>query len=472
MTQSGNAFQGITKTRLVMNTFFALLWYVFTYNFVIQVLHLPGTLQSLMQVVGEGVLLLLAVCTLRRRIDWVVILSFVALAAYTNKLNNESWMIFINGLRTYLPMLIMLPVIRFMLSTRERTIEFVRRMDTSLFIFLLIQAPCMMVQIFYAPHGNPDYVGGSLGNFASGLVSHLIYLASFYLMRRKWDNGLSYLSNFKRNWLLVVLLIPTFLNETKISFVFLILYFILSATFDRKFVKNLLCMIPIAAITIIVGVEVYLNATGADLEVFTPEYVENYVTSDIMLELIEQDKIEEADDWVSSSMTTNPDYPRGIKFMMVQVMLDEHRNGGWLFGYGIGQYKGGTIVELSDFARKYKYMITGTVISGVVFMVELGIMGVLWLIFYLLVLFGVFRKWKVINHNLRVYLVIDLVVLLLYGPDLFTMASMAVITYVAMMSVRWRLTEMLPEPDVSFHKVLRWLHLDIKHPKPSDDHES
>lgn len=471
MTQSGNALKVVTKTRLVMNTFFALLWYVFTYNYVIQVLHLPGALQSLMQVAAEGVLALLAVYTLRRRVDWVVILSFLALAVYTNKLNSESWMVFGNGLRTYLPMLLMLPVVRFMFATRERTTEFVRRMDTNLFIFLLIQFPCMVVQIFTAPYGNPDYVGGSLGNLASGLVSHLIYLVSFYLMMRKWDRNISYIDNIKKNWLLPVLLIPTFLNETKISFVFMLLYFILLIPLDRKFFKNMLYMLPIAAAAVVGGMEVYMSTTGAGSDVFTFEYLSEYVSSDVMVDLVEQDKLEEADDWISSSLTSNPDYPRGIKIMMVQVILDEHRNGGWLFGYGIGQYKGGTLVGQSKFAKRYSYLITGTMISGVVIIVELGLMGILWLIFYLLVLFGVFRKWKIINHNLRVYLVLDFIIILLYGPDIFNIAVMAVFTYAAMMSVRWRLTESIPQPDVSPHRVLRWLHLDRKHPKPSDDHE-
>ncbi len=471
MTQSGNALKVITKSRLVMNIFFALLWYVFTYNYVIQVLHLPGTLQSLMQLASEGILVLLAVITLRRRIDWVVILSFIALAAYTNRLNGESWLIFANGLRTYLPMLMILPVIRFMFATRERSAEFVRLMDKSLFIFLLIQFPCMVVQIFTAPNGNPDYVGGSLGNFTSGVVSHLIYLVSFYLMGRKWDKNLSYLANVKRNWLLLALLAPTFLNETKISFVFMLLYFLLLAPFDRKFVKNLLFMIPIAGVAVAGGMEIYMSTIGAGSDVFTTEYISEYVTGDVMVELVEQDKLEEAEDWVSSSMTANPDYPRGIKFMMVQVLLDEHRNGGWLFGYGIGQYKGGTLVGQSKFAKRYSYLITGTMISGVVVIVELGVTGVLWLIFYLLVFFGALRRWKVINHNLRVYLVLDFIIILLYGPDIFSIAPMAVFTYAAMMSVRWRLTEMLPQPDLSLHRVLTWLRLSKDQHKLPDDHE-
>lgn len=470
MNRTGEASKAITKTRLVMNIFFGLLWFLFTYNFALQVVHAPGVIQSVLQLATEGVMVILAILTLRKAIDWVVIISFLVLAGYTNSLNHESWLVFGNGLRTYLPMLLIPPVIRFMLSTRERATEFVKRMDKSLFIFLLIQLPCMFVQLRTAPDGNPDYVGGSLGSFMSGVVSMLIYLVSFYLMRRKWNSKRSYLGNLKDNWVLLALLLPTFLNETKISFIFLLIYFILLVSFDRRFIKNVLIMIPIVMVVLIGGIQIYLRSAGASEEVFTIDYLNEYFSSDVMVELVEQDKLEDADDWIASSMTTNVDFPRGIKFMMVPVMLNEHRHGGWIFGYGIGQYKGGTLIGQSEFAKRYSYLTTGTVISGIVIIVELGIMGIAWLIFYILVLLGVFRSWKVINRNLRCYVALTVIIILAYGPDLFMISAMCVIVYTAMMSVRWRLTEMLPEPDTSFHRVLTLLHLP-HHSKSIKSHE-
>lgn len=478
MTQTIEAPKEISRTRLVMNIFFALFWFMSTYCFVIQVLHLKNSVQSILQLAGEVILVVLAAFTLRRRIDWTVIISFLILAAYTNVLNDESWLIFINGLRTYLPMLLLPPIIRFMLSTRERAAAFIHRMDKSLFVFLLIQLPCMIVQLRTAPDGNPDYVGGSLGDFASGLVSVMIYVASFYLMRRRWDQNSSSFENLKRNWFLLALLLPTFFNETKISFVYLALYFLLLVPLGRKFIKNILPLFPLAAVMIIGGMQLYMKYSGETSRVFSKEYINEYILGadrDIMdvdevMDLMTDDILEDADYWISSNSTSLVDYPRGIKFMMIPIVFNEHRTGGWLFGYGIGQYKGGSLVGQSEFAKKHNYLITGTMISGMVIMVELGLFGMVWLIFYLLVLLGAFRKWRLVNWNLRLFILVMIIISLLYGPNMFYIVMMSVVTYVAMMSVRWRLTEMLPRPDTSLHRVMEWLHIHPKRSK-SSDHE-
>lgn len=439
-----------TKYQLVCNTLFVLFWVLATYNFISQ--ELAGREVPIVELgvrlLGQGVIVLLGLWTLRSRTDIIIIAAFCALTLISTVwVNNQGFMVWVDGLRLYIGFLFMVPVLRYLLADRQFRNWFIERVDRNLFRFLLLQFPCMVWQ--FLRYSNFDLVGGSLGYMMSGVISNLIYLCSFYLMLRRWDKTKGYMANIMANWLLVVLLIPSFLNETKISFVFMLMYLFFLIPMDRQFIKHIVWIAPVIGLSLLGVSYLYLSAIGGSSYVTDGASVAKYLVGDeAALNMVEG--IMEHND-----QAVDQDFARGLKFAVIPAIMNRNPPA-WTCGYGIGQYKVGDSADKVAFAKQYQWLLSGTMIQGLVVWLETGLLGVgLYLLFWLVIL-GVFRRRLGRNKQLQWFLGINALVFTVYNAPFFVIPYFIIFLYMMLISADWDSLPAYKPVNILGSRPIRW----------------
>ena len=437
----------VYKYKIVTHALLITFWVLALFPFVLQesVSSIYDATNSYFFIAGEAVILFLTIWTISKKIDFIVIGSFLAIALVSTWLNDESIFLCINGIRTYLPMLCLLPITRYLLATRARVEYFIPRMDRSLYIFLWVQVPCMVYQCIL--YGAYDQVGGSMGWMMSGVISCLIYTISFYLMLRRWNPDKSYMANLRDNWILLVLLFPSYLNETKISFIYLAMYFFLLIPMDRKFLLRLGYLSPLFILALAGAGYLYLSMANADNDnPFSAEYIQNYTFGDDHVQSLV------LDGYMNTIMpdVEELDFARGLKFAAIPIVLTDNPYG-WYLGFGPGQYKGGTHVDKTEFAEEYDWLLRGTAMMGMIVILELGGFGIAWIFFYFFVLFRFFKRVRKREARLQVFMFIMMITVMLYASNFILTAFTLIFVYISMVSSRWGLMKLVPAPEIWLH---------------------
>ena len=424
----------ISKGALVIYWLMFTFWFLGVYPFLIQL----DSYQLFLNVDGnvtiffEGCYIALGLLLLRNRWDKAVVYGFIAIAFISTVLVNglpvKEWL---NGLRFYAPMVFLLPVVRYAFATRPRREFFMELMDRSLYVFLWLQVPCMLYQLIV--YGGWDYGGGSLGFYQSGLISELIYVISFYLMLRRWDYSKNYFRNLVNNWILLFLLFPSFLNETKVSLVYIVFYFLLLVPVNRKFVKSMLITLPLLCFMIWLFNYFYMSVYGSRTEsgeILTMEYFDYYVIGDEASFDIMELAYENADD------SEDTDFQRGLKWVALPWLMDDHGAESWIWGNGTGILKGHSNDDPSEFAIPYGWLFQGTIMTLYMLILEIGIVGVVWFVFTYVVLF---RKaaGRRRQKQLVLYLIGLLITVIVYNTSMNYFFFTLVFYYLAYVSLYW-----------------------------------
>lgn len=392
---------------------FTAYWLVAAFGFVAEeIAPFIEPMRTPVLIAADAIVIVLGLWTLHHKFDIAILVSYVIISfASTIWLNHSPLIIWLNGTRVFVGVLFLVPVLRYMWDDENRHDTFLRSLDKQLYIFLWIQAVCLTWQCI--KYGACDHGGGSIGNMFSGTVSWSIYLFSFYLMRRRYDPKNLLRSIIANKWL-VILLLPTFLNETKVSIILLGLYFVLLVPFDRTMIKRILLMAPAAVAIVALGCYVYVTVL--------PDEDSDFTNIDFLLNeyLFASDlDIDEAVGGVSWLIeyddTTLPDIPRASKIVFTPVVLEENPGHEWL-GFGMGLYNGSSHMELTDFARKYEWLVLGTNPYLLHIFIQLGLIGTLWLIaFYV----GLYRiRPRIYSHRdtgTMLYSLITVLMLLIYA---------------------------------------------------------
>jgi len=210
----------VTRPILYEHILFAVFWILGTCGFIGDELFDVFTKQrSLILLACDALIVLLGLACLRHRADVITIVSLTVLAITASvPLNGIPWKLALNGTRVFVGAMFVYPIFRYFWDDPKRHDHFIRRLDKNLYLFLWLQVFCLSYQYFV--YGAGDHGGGSLGNWYSGTISMLIYLISFYLLRKRVDSK-HFWSSLWINKQYFFLLLPTFLNETKVSFVLL-----------------------------------------------------------------------------------------------------------------------------------------------------------------------------------------------------------------------------------------------------------
>lgn len=427
----------IDKYRLYSWLFFAAFWISQCFGFVSEELLPPiNTFRGTVVLLCETVIFLLGIVTLvenRNKGDNRVAVSFLVIAFISTVIiNREGVVALFNGARDFFGLLFIIPIIRYFFTSRKGGENYVRSFDRQLMIYLWLQAVCVTWQ--FIKYGAGDNGGGTMGEGASGVVSTCIYFVSYYLMTKRWDASKGYFRNLWNNFILIFLLYPSFLNETKISFIFLFCYFLLLIKLDKAAVRKFIIAIPVLFAIIAILFPVYLDITDQDADrVLSEEFFDQYLFGgeelDHMVEvaLLVQDgtiEIDALDVW-------SVDIPRFTKILWLPQTLDDSK-GGMIFGAGLGQFKGGRSLDMSRFARDNQWALLGSRPWSFFVIIQLGLIGLLW---YLS------AAWKILDFkhnsypfakNVKVFLSVILFLVLFYNESLRSFQFCVLLFYIAM----------------------------------------
>lgn len=399
----------ISRYKLYKRTFLVTLWVLITWGGVIQVLPPLQGLTMALTMACDIVILLLGVLTLRQRGDLIVVGSYLIIGIVSTVLVNRlSFVTFFNGSRDFFGLLFAIPILRYLMSG-ENGAAFRRSFDRQLYVWLWLQAVCIPFQAIV--YGVGDDGGGTFGVGGSGMVSMLIYVISFYLITKRWDSA-DYLGSLRRNWVYVFLLFPTFLNETKVSFILIVAYFLLLLRFDRTLFIKLAYIVPVAIIGILGLGAVYFSVTGADPdEVLSMDFAEEYLygldldqTIDIAI------RVQDGDFEVDPHEPWAVDIPRIAKLVLISPYLRDEP-GGLALGAGVGQFKGVVGDKMTRFARLNWWLLGGSRPMAFMILVQLGYVGLLW--FYAVLGRDTFQRHCRRRFSRQMILLVALCVLIL-----------------------------------------------------------
>lgn len=436
----------VFKTRFIANILMATFWILAVYSFVTQQTSeaFYDATWHHVQLAGDAVIIILGLWTMRKRIDIFLLIFYLVLSLSSMFLNHNGWIFWLNGTRHYICFVFILPIIRYLTDTPLRREFFIYLFDRALYLFLWIQVPAMIYQCIL--YGAYDKVGGTLGWMCSGVISTLIYLISFYLMLRRWDYSRSYMENLKKNWILIFLLFPSYLNETKISFIFLAMYFFFLVPMDRKFIKRIIIVLPIIGLALCGAGYMYLKlvaggSLGVD-DVFNKDFIQVYLEGDDeMVELIETFVADGADE------TNEGDYPRFAKFSVLPFVMDNYPHTEFV-GFGAGQFKGGTFVPKSEMSQEYNWLVKGTQMQLMVVLLDLGWIGFIFVVLFMCVLFYKPRG-SLRNIQLQTYLIIITIMTFLYTSSFMVMVFSIIFVYLGYISDNWQWCKELPPKGLS-----------------------
>lgn len=423
----------IAKSGLIFRIVSIILWIGATIGFISdEFLPFLESSVSVVFFINGLILLVLGLWTLRNKIDKLIIGSFVVISVLsTIIINKESFFVWFNGCRDFFGLLFCLPIFRYLFSSSDSK-EYKDSFDKQLYIFLVIQVFCIGWQ--FVKYGAGDHGGGSLGNGNSGTISLLIYIISFYLLSKKWNTDYSYFKNLQNNKQFIFLLLPTFFNETKISFVLLFCYFILLNRLDKTVIFRQLKLIPLLCILLYGLFLLYAKVTNQELDQLTgTEFYSSYLFGGDQEALMEL-AIRNLDGEFEAESVWVLDLPRFAKFAFVPEALSTTK-GGLILGAGLGQFKGGTHADKTNFAIEYEWLLRGSVPTAFYIVIQLGIIGLVWFICYILFVISFStRTTSYLSVNLKLFLLAETIILLFY-LDVFRILTFAMLfVYLAMAS--------------------------------------
>ena len=396
----------VSKSILIQRALLGVFWVLGTIGFICDE-FIPGleSVRSYILLACDGMMVLLGLACLRHRTDAAFIGTLTLLGLISSLFLNRLPILFtINGMRVFIGVMFCYPIFRYFWDDPNRRDRFIKAFDKNLEVFLWLQVPCILYQFIVYTAG--DHGGGSLGNWYSGTISMMIYLISFYLIRKR-INPRHFISSILTNYKYVLLLTPTFLNETKISFVLLVLYFILLVPIGKRMFARALIVVPVMSLLFGVGYMTYkmtytgeVSKTADGLDIFSEEYLMEYMFMDV-------ERAEEDATWnMENNENGLADIPRATKFLLLP-MFEENEPGHIPMGFGVGHFKGGTKLSHSELYDQYEWYLIGTIPYFIHVYLQLGLVGILWYIVFLVSIFvrhpeGLSKR----DLNMQLFLVI------------------------------------------------------------------
>lgn len=236
----------------------------------------------------------------------------------------------LNGLREPAFFISSLIIIYDFFQSRVREL-FVAHFTRFLLIFALLQIPVTVYQVI--TFGATDYVGGTFGWGGSGILTQLLFLIAFYFIVRRGSLPDGTAFDIKKVFLYSILLIPCALNETKISFIFLPLFFSLIALTSGKVYRA----IPVIILSVLLGLfwEYFYSTNVQETRtVFDLQFIEKYMYS---------------------GSTNSEDMPRLARIpIMFHLMRGDI--GAILLGFGYGLFGGANVLGMTQLGKSLSFL--------------------------------------------------------------------------------------------------------------------
>lgn len=341
-----------------------------------------------------------------------LIISLLSLLVNIKSLDITSFM---NGMRDFIPYFFF-PVLYINLFRLAQVESLIKKFDKFLYIFLASQIPVTLMQ--FMKYGAGDSVGGTLGVGSSGNLTILVYSCTYFLMIKDFDQKRYFRSFMKKSYLLIFW-IPSFLNETKISFLMMILFFLFLAPVKANAIfKYVMIMFLIIPVTYLFD-HFYAQTTGHSFfdEILTEDYVDRYLVGD---------------------RDTNEDFdiPRLAKINMAfQIQKDSQ----FWFGNGPGQFKGGTTLSLTPFALRYQWLLKGSIPMLFLIFVQVGMFGLIIFIIFWLTLLRISWKNRLVENskNIGLFLSAVFILIMFYNQSLRNLFVCGILMYFMIFAGYW-----------------------------------
>lgn len=245
-----------------------------------------------------------------------------------------------------------------------------------------------------------------------------------------------YVASLIENKWLVILLYPTFLNETKISFIFFILYFILLMPIDRRMFVRLMVSSPIVIVIVVLLFNVYSITTGNKDDVMSVDYYMNeYLFAGDDNDII---------DWMEYlydhgedlAIDGSNDLPRFTKIALIPELNAEYPGHG-ITGYGIGQFKGGTMVERSKFYVDNEWLLRGSIPYIYQMYIQIGLFSLLFFCWLWVRFTSLKNNEKKIELGIIIFISVQLLIVLFYNDMLAYWFPSLIFFYIFSQAMRW-----------------------------------
>lgn len=289
------------------------------------------------------------------------LIMFVIISTISYLLSNNTYILtHINGIRETFVFICYFYLMDTLSTSRERE-NMIKEFSTFAFIFLIIQLPVSIIQ--YLQFGPGDSVGGTYGDGGSGLLTFSIFLLIYFLIEY---NIKSPSERLKTAFPFLVFLLPIALNETKISFVLLLLFFTSFANFQKM--TSLIVFISIGILAVVSFSFFYSTQENVSYKnpiegIYSNDFLENYLNGEI-------------DDGFE-------DIPRFTKLTAgVEVLVKDDV---LFLGKDYGAFMFNQTKSRTEFSKKYKWLLIGTIPYSFYLLMSGGVLLFLlinWMIFF------------------------------------------------------------------------------------------
>lgn len=415
-----------------------MLWTVACFGFVAEELLPPlEGMRPLVMLACDAMALMLGLFTLRDRRQLWVVGSFLLISLTSTILVNRLGLVtYINGSRMFFGMLFVPSILLYLLHDRQAD-RWRSGIERQLRIFLYVQAVCITWQ--FVRYGAGDHGGGSMGMGFSGIVSALIILISYHFVARDFDTDNFWASLWQKRQY-IFLMYPVFLNETKISFVFLAFYFVLLFRGDVRSMSKMVVAIPVAAVAFALLYMLYMTATGLEsddeMDIANTDFIKEYLFSDNAEDAVENmqnlvDHGEEAMDAVDG-MSGTQDLPRFVKIAVTPITV-ARSNGGTFLGAGLGHFKGGTVLERTEFYKENEWLILGTMNLYMFVYMQMGLLGMFWFGFAIWALLDFGSRPFHESYRMKLFLLLVTIVSVFYNESFSTLIFCIIFSILAVL---------------------------------------
>lgn len=389
---------------LPVNIFFiCIIFHVYS-GFIADTMFDKSTLINIFRAIADILIIYISVFSFRQKSNRIIGLFigvYFVLSFMTYVVNYEYYdiMTHFNGLRDPLLFLCSLSLFNYILNSNQKA-KFIKTFNKFLIFFAISQIPISFIQYF--EFGAGDSVGGSFGGGGSGMLTIIVFVITFYLIIVYASDEHYNSINLRRTLPFILLLVPVFINETKISAFILVFFFIL-LTLNKNKPMVSLYLIFISALFSFLFTYIYDNLTqgavisvGSFKEFFDFDFLFAYIYGG------------------DSFLYLNTDLPRFYKIALLWDALGSDINL-LLFGKGYGIFKGQNVLGVTDVQTNYMHMYRGskTLITTAV------LQGGIFLLFTLLIsmyYFLIKGYKKAINYNVKRYILFLIFILTLMIP--------------------------------------------------------
>jgi len=399
--------------KVIVRVFFTCLIFYLYSNIIIEFIpSLDKTIKAL-RFVADILIILVSFYSFRvesNRAIQLFIGVYLSLSMFTFAINaNEvSLSTHFNGLREPLVFLCTLAFYNYLFNA-ENFLPLIKRFNKFLLFFAVTQIPFALNQ--FVIYGAGDFVGGTFSKGGSGILTiSLSILVFYFLLNYSSDLHFNKIKATRMIWLFV-LLIPVFINETKIS------VFILTAMFALLVInKGQIFLTIISSITGIIILVLFAYVYDGVSQGQDQVGGENKLTQFFSYDFIYEYTFAGDQNYFSEN-----DIPRFYKMVLLYEVVYKDPLV-VLFGKGYGVFKGQNFLGVNNDAQiKYwhiyrgsKTMITTAILQGGVFLLVILLIA----IFYFL--FKDIRSSRHFNFlRFRIFLIFIFIVLVVYNDSIF-----------------------------------------------------